>query len=91
MTRKQTHWSYGSGMPGCLYDNGPHFVATRADAIDGALLPFLDDLPEHDYAEAKLSLAEQGIYYFPVALRAELGAVYCEVSEQPGPCPDSDG
>ena len=82
------HWSYGSGMSGCLYDNGPHFTETLTDAVDGALLPFLDVLTDSEERLARRALRFEGIYYFEAPETA--GAQYVEVCEQDGPCPDSD-
>lgn len=84
-----THWSYGSGMPGCLYDN-QGTAETRADAIESALFIFQDDLSEDEYAAARSELESSGLHYFPSERRAELGASLVEVSEQPGPCPTDD-
>lgn len=88
---KQEHWSYGSGMVGCLYDNGPHFVEHLRDAVDGALLPFLDVLTDAEEKAARRALRFEGIYYFPSKRRAEFGADYVEVCKQQGPCPSDDG
>lgn len=30
-------WCYGGGFPGCLYESGPHYAATKADAISGLI------------------------------------------------------
>ena len=29
-----THYIYGSGDHGCLYDNGPHYAESIAEAVD---------------------------------------------------------
>lgn len=81
------HWSYGSGYTGCLYDGGPGYAETLADAIDAALSVFFD-LSEAHLEAAHTALVEDGIYYFP----ADAGACcdYVEVCEQDGPCPDND-
>ncbi len=84
------HYSYGSGMVGCLYDNGPHYVVTLRDAIAGALLPFIDQLTTRELRAARRDLRVDGIHYFPSKRRAELGADYCELSKQDGPCPEGD-
>lgn len=74
------HWVYGSGMVGCLFDNGPHLATSLEDAIDGALSPFLDCEPcltEEQEARARIELRAMGQHYLPNGL----GADYCEVSE----------
>jgi hypothetical protein len=82
-----THYIYGSGMVGCLYDNGPHYAATLEDAIDGALFAF-DDLEtseEHPNSDALVNaekdLRADGIHYFPASVRRDAGADYIEISE----------
>lgn len=90
-----THWGYGSGMPGCLFDNGPHFCETQEDAIDGVLAPFHgtgneSDLSESELEDARIDLRGGGSHYFPFNRRAELGATVLEVWEADGECPESD-
>lgn len=85
--KNATHYTYGSGMSGCLYDNGPHCAETLEDAIEGVLFPF-DDLPEEELEQARTNLREQHIHYFSDPDTA--GADYCEVSEQSGPYPQDD-
>lgn len=80
-----THWSYGSGMTGCLYDGGPGFAETKSDAIEAVLSSFFD-LSEGALACARAGLEQDGIYHFPSGLCA--GADYVEVTELDGPCPD---
>ena len=82
-----THWSYGSGYTGCLYDGGPGFAPTLADAIDAAMSVFFD-ISEECQQAARTALEEEGIYRFP----SDSGACcdYVEVVEQQGPCPESD-
>lgn len=82
-------------MPGCLFDNGPHFAETKQDAIDCALYPFHGpgnetDLSEDELAAAKADLDSDGIHYFPAARRGELGASLVQIWEESGPCPESD-
>lgn len=91
----RTHWGYGSGMPGCLFDNGPHFAETQDDAIDGALSLFSEtgnesDLTEAELAQARADLREYGTHYFPAERRGELGASLVQVWEEQGPCPEPD-
>ena len=83
----QTHWVYGSGFTGCLYDGGPSFAETKADAIDAALSVFFD-LSEGQLALARAALERDGIYYFSVEACAD--ADYVEVTEADGPCPGDD-
>lgn len=95
MTERETHWGYGSGMPGCLFDNGPHFAETQADAIDAVLWCFSEtgnesDLSEEELAQARADLTSDGIHYFPAERRAELGASLVQIWEEQGPCPESD-
>ncbi len=87
------HYSYGSGMPGCLYDNGPNFSPTLRDAIAGLVWLFAESGSESDLSPAEVkrmrrNLRVNGIHYFEHPQDA--GAVYCEVSKQPGPCPKDD-
>lgn len=91
----QTHWGYGSGMPGCLFDNGPHFAETQHDAINAVLCYFSEtgnesDLSEAELAQARADLLECGTHYFPAERRGELGASMVQVWEEQGPCPESD-
>lgn len=94
-SENQTHWGYGSGMPGCLFDNGPHFAETQEQAIDAVLWYFSEtgnesDLSEEELAQARADLKSDGIHYFPAERRAELGASLVQVWEEQGPCPESD-
>lgn len=82
-----THYSYGSGSPGCLYDN-QGTAATRAQAIEAALFIFRDDMSGREYKRAVAALKADGIYYF--AKPAEVGAQYVEVSEQRGEYPEDE-
>jgi hypothetical protein len=92
---EETHWGYGSGMPGCLFDNGPHFANTQDDAISAVLWHFSEtgnesDLSEEELAQARADLLECGTHYFPSERRGELGASMVQVWEEQGSCPDSD-
>src|SRR5688572_30464310 len=49
----RTHWGYGSGMPGCLFDHGPHFCETQDAAIDAALWLFSETGNETDLSESE--------------------------------------
>jgi hypothetical protein len=57
-------WGYGSGMVGCLYDNGPEGSPTKDDAIECALFIFKEELTEKEYELAKVELEQYHIYYF---------------------------
>lgn len=86
-----THWGYGSGMVGCLFDNGPCFVETKEQAIDGALFPFEDsDLPDSVLSDARNTLERGETYYFPREHQAAAGAHMLQIWEESGPCPDAD-
>jgi hypothetical protein len=94
-SENQTHWGYGSGMPGCLFDNGPHFAETQEQAIDAVLWYFSEtgnesDLSAEELAAARADLLEYGVHYFPEERAEELGAMLVQVWEEQGPCPDSD-
>ncbi len=58
-----THWSYGSGMVGCLYDNGPNFTDTRESAIE-CLAQTFSDLPDDEIAAMRAALLTGSIHYF---------------------------
>lgn len=97
MTEK--HYVYGGGTPGCLYDYGPNFTDSKQTAIADLVYMYLDcqDEPtgsewtwEHEEALLRENLENHGIHYFTSTLRHAVGADYCEVNEQSGPCPESD-
>lgn len=88
-----THYSYGSGQPGCLYDDGPHFSPTLRGAIDALVWTFAESGSESDLSPAEVrrmrrNLRVDGIHYFSDP--ASAGAYYCEVSKHPGLCPAGD-
>jgi hypothetical protein len=84
-----THYSYGSGMSGCLYDYGPHFTEHKTDAVDSLLNMFQEQLETGEAETMRVNLLENGIHYFQNP--SEAGAQYAEVCVQTGPCPeDSD-
>jgi hypothetical protein len=92
---EETHWGYGSGMPGCLFDSGPSFAETQDDAISAALWLFSEtgnetDLSAEELEQARADLKECGTHYFPSERAGELGASMVQVWEEQGPCPDSD-
>lgn len=73
----EAHYTYGSGMSGCLYDSGPHFAENLKKAIDGALFTF-DELPEDELQSARDDLESSGIHYF--ADPKEAGADFVEIT-----------
>lgn len=96
------HYVYGSGLVGCLFDNGPHFTETKEDAIESALCIFTEQLPETELNLARENLHRDGFHYFSTEKEHELywaperrvsarelaGADYVEVSLCEGPCPE---
>ena len=57
-------WGYGSGMVGCLYDNGPEMTVSKEDAIKEALFIFQEALTEEELKVATTELNLYHIYYF---------------------------
>jgi len=82
-----SHYVWGSGMSGCLYDN-QGTAATQADAIECVLFVFSNQLSKRELAKAKAALKADGIYYFRKP--AEMGAQYCEISVERGECPEAE-
>lgn len=82
-----THYSYGSGMSGCLFDN-QGTARTKDDAIEAALSIFDGQISGREMKRAKAALRADGIYYFRNT--DESGAQYVEVSEQRGECPENE-
>lgn len=84
------HYIYGSGMYGCLYDNGPHIADTKVQAI-AALLETFSDLDESELDAMAKHLASSCYHKFGNS-KVKAGADYCEIAWQPGPAPeDSNG
>lgn len=83
------HYVFGSGMPGCLYDYGPHFVPRLSDALED-LSAMFGDLPKAELRRMRGNLRRHGVHYFAARYRGEAGASYCEVSKQYGQCPEVD-
>ena len=86
-----THYSYGSGMAGCLYDFGPHFAETLAAAREQLEWLFDDYFTEHPEELEKFRTAfgkDGGVFYFEHP--AEAGAQIAEVVPQPGPMPEEE-
>lgn len=80
-----THYVYGSGSFGCLYDNGPNFSESENDAIEDLTSLFEDSLSEEEYEEMRENLRNFGIHHFQIP--SEAGADYAEVKEQNGEMP----
>ena len=74
------HYVYGSGMHGCLYDNGPHTSNDIEDAIQALEATFADTVSEPELAVMRNSLRDQGVYSFEDP--SEAGAQYCEVKQE---------
>jgi|SRR5690606_18955326 len=74
-------WGYGSGMIGCLFDNGPEVADSKDVAIDSVLFPFedIEDLPDEILSEARNSLEENEIYYFPANVQSIAGAQVLQI------------
>lgn len=88
---EEWHYVYGSGMKGYLFDNGPHVAETLEDAIDGLVQTFTGGDPEISEDEEKRmrkALLEDGYYEFDNP--REIGAEYCEITEEDGPMPEED-
>ncbi len=96
-----TYYVFGSGQPGCLYDNGPHVAPRLRDALDALSFTF-GCLPKSALRRMRGDLRRTGVHYFPgnVMARNEAGelesisslagAGVVEVSKAPGRCPESD-
>lgn len=87
---KAPAWSGGSGMVGCLYDNGPIFADTKEEIIEAVLFPWEcdTDFPPEEYDAAVKELRTNNIYYFKNSAAA--GADYVEVCEYEGVYPEDD-
>ncbi len=72
--------TYGSGMPGCLYDNGPNRASSVDMAIDDLVTTFADALEpgEEERMRNALSRGSGACHVFENQEAA--GAHYCEVS-----------
>lgn len=88
-----THYCYGGGMSGCLYDYGPNFTPRLRDAIDALVWLYGGDgcfaeatLAEGEEKRMRRNLRVDGIHYFEKPAAA--GAHYCEVSKCRGKCPE---
>ncbi len=72
-------YAYGSGMSGCLFDNGPHFATSVIEATEALAETFSDAFTEGEESRLVLDLQQQGIHYFEDPEAA--GAQYCEVTD----------
>jgi hypothetical protein len=68
----RTHYIYGSGEYGCLYDDGPHYAESLQDAVSALAETF--DLSHRRQAELKRNRS------LDLNPRRD-GASYCEISE----------
>lgn len=75
------HYVYGSGMSGCLYDNGPHTAKTLDEAIE-SLIETFSDLDNDDLLAMRNDLRESGIHYFKGEARELAGADYCDATQE---------
>lgn len=67
-----THYVYGSGEHGCLYDNGPHYAETLEDAVNALAETF--EMGKHRKAALRK--------YLSLELNPRRdGAEYCEITE----------
>lgn len=71
------HYVYGSGMSGCLYDNGPNLAETIEEATESLLCVF-SELDDKEKEELRVNLRVDGIHYF--SNRSFAGADYCDVT-----------
>lgn len=86
--RVSFHYVYGSGMHGCLFDNGPHFCEREQDAIESLVELFADDLEEGESESMRDSLKRTG--YWAFRNPRQVGAQYASIEAQPGSCPEVD-
>jgi len=73
-------YSYGSGMIGCLFDNGPHVATSIIEATEALAETFEDAFTEGEGSRFVIDLQTNGIHYFEDKEAA--GADYCEVTDQ---------
>ncbi len=72
--------TYGSGMPGCLYDNGPHRAGSVDDAISDLVQTFYDALEEGEEERMRNALSRGSGACHVFENQEAAGAHYCEVS-----------
>lgn len=88
------HYIVGAGRVGCLYDYGPNFHETRADAIQDAVW-YVDGTDDESISDLEIvlmceHLKTEGIHYFSAQARLVFGD-YVQVSAHNGPCPEDEG
>ena len=76
-----THFHYGSGEHGCLYDNGPFYAKTVQEAVDALAETF--SLGRSRKAELKLNHSLEPRPH-------KDGAEYCDVVECAEDCNEDD-
>lgn len=75
-------YSYGSGMSGCLFDNGPHVATSVDDAIDSLLNTFGESITSDEESAMRANLQEHGIHRFQEP--GDAGADYCSIEDMRG-------
>ena len=80
-----THYIFGSGMVGCLFDSGPYYCETVDQAVALAVDLFEDSLTGEELETMRRYLREGGCYYFsePSEAGAQVVSVTsCDCNEQ---------
>jgi len=72
-------YCYGSGMFGCLYDNGPNFCDHKAAAVEALMFDFFEQLAEGEAPRMQANLFDCGFHAFADPLA--VGVEYCEITE----------
>lgn len=73
-------WGYGSGLVGCLFDNGPEYAESKQAAIDSVVFIFSEEMTKQERISAEKDLRDEGIHYFRGHdLRQRMGADYMSV------------
>jgi hypothetical protein len=65
-----THYIYGSGEHGCLYDSGPHYAETLKDAVEGLAETF-------SLGRTRKAQIKRDLY---LELKPADGAAYCDIT-----------
>lgn len=73
------HYVYGSGMSGCLFDNGPHVADSHQEAIDALLETFEESISDDEAKSMRRHLQKDLIHTFRNP--AEAGAGRAEIDE----------
>ena len=74
-----THYIYGSGEHGCLYDNGPHYAESVEDAVESLAFTF-------GFGRARKATLQRN-RYLDLNSRRD-GASYCEINSCDCDTPD---